>query len=1242
MKISISGPLLIIEQSLRHSYLYRTGLFFLLFCFFSSWAKSQVVTVTVNFATAPSTASSSFADLKYNKQSVFNLEVDDRQQRSMSVLAYLNGGIAPEDGQSYPGKNFSDGCGNNVKYRAAVAVNAKLNSYDKDAEEGGQLTWPQLKQLFQANFMIENHGYYHNKDGQYTTNSFNEYKNINENTKYINTKLGALGTWFKTRVWVTPNNDQGYNPYADKLAYLAATSQNVTDGYPPHPVNLYSNTDHLADVSTLSTGFNVFLRDFTDQWNDSNAINSFKTYITGLKNSSSSTVHKLWRLGTHCYTGDQPFFPNFKKFIDYVETTANNTIWVTTLQEFLEYLEVKRKVSKTEVLKGKVLTITLNLSGVPVDNLFRDLSLIVSGNTPISSVSVSGADRYTSNNSTGLINIFKKKENLNPYSTTSSRIEAEDWSAMKGVQIEFNRDIDGGFNVDSVDQNDWMDYIVSPGVSGSYLVNIRVATPKDSGQLQFKKQDGTLLSTVNIKSTGGWQSWQTISTTIALSAGQQTIRVQSSSAPGWNINWLEFLQSGTPVNQAPTVNAGTDQTIVLPTSSVTLTGTASDPDGSIASYSWIKVSGPTGGTITSAASASTTVTGLVQGSYTFRLTVTDNGGATASDDVIVTVNTSTSTNQSPIVNAGADQTITLPANSVQLTGSAGDPDGSIASYSWSKLSGPAEGTISNASIANPIVNGLTQGTYTFRLTATDNGGASASDDVVITVRTSSTSSSSFKIEAENYTAMSGVQTEITKDTSGGLNVGWIEQGDWMDYSINPSSAGTYTINLRIANPNTGAQLQIKKSDGTVLSTVNLPNTWGWQEWQTTATTVTLAAGVQTIRIQSSSSSGWNINWLEVVGGGSVPVNQSPTANAGTAQTITLPASSVTLTGSGSDADGTIASYAWSKVSGGAATINSASSASTTVTGLVQGSYTFRLTVTDNQGATGTSDVNVTVNPSTPSSSFKIEAENYTAMSGIQTEFTKDAGGGLNVGWIEQGDWMDYSINTSSAGTYTINLRIATPNPGAQLQIKKSDGTVLSTVNLPNTWGWQEWQTISTTVTLAAGVQTIRVQSSSSSGWNINWLEVVGGGSVPVNQSPTANAGTAQTITLPASSVTLTGSGSDPDGTIASYAWSKVSGGAATINSASSASTTVTGLVQGSYTFRLTVTDNQGATGTSDVNVTVNPSTPSSSFKIEAENYTAMSGIQTEFTKDAGGGLNVGWIEQGDWMDYSINTSSAGT
>lgn len=110
-------------------------------------------------------------------------------------------------------------------------------------------------------------------------------------------------------------------------------------------------------------------------------------------------------------------------------------------------------------------------------------------------------------------------------------------------------------------------------------------------------------------------------------------------------------------NQAPTVNAGADKTITLPTSSVTLAGTASDANGTIAAYSWTKVSG-TGGSIATPTTATTNVTGLTQGTYVFNLKVTDNQGATANDNVTVTVN-STSTPPPPSGGGGVPAGYTL-------------------------------------------------------------------------------------------------------------------------------------------------------------------------------------------------------------------------------------------------------------------------------------------------------------------------------------------------------------------------------------------------------------------------------------------------------------------------------------------------------------------------------------------------------------------------------------------------------
>jgi len=121
-----------------------------------------------------------------------------------------------------------------------------------------------------------------------------------------------------------------------------------------------------------------------------------------------------------------------------------------------------------------------------------------------------------------------------------------------------------------------------------------------------------------------------------------------------------------------------------------------------------------------------------------------------------------------------------------------------------------------------------------------------------------------KIEAESYASMSGIQTEVTSDTGGGLNVGYVDAGDWMDYNVNVATAGTYNVEFRVASAISG-QLQLQKS-GTTLATINVPNTGGWQSWQTlTATGVSLTAGSQTLRVRASTA-GWNLNWLNFTTG----------------------------------------------------------------------------------------------------------------------------------------------------------------------------------------------------------------------------------------------------------------------------------------------------------------------------------------------------------------------------------------
>ena len=195
--------------------------------------------------------------------------------------------------------------------------------------------------------------------------------------------------------------------------------------------------------------------------------------------------------------------------------------------------------------------------------------------------------------------------------------------------------------------------------------------------------------------------------------------------------------AGPQVNQSPVVNAGIDRTIINPTNSVNLDGTVTDdglpnPPAAVTTI-WTKQSGPGTVTFGNASVVDTSATFSAIGTYVLRLTAND-GELSAYDEVTVTYQDATQNNP-PVVNAGSDQTITLPANA-NLNGTVTD-DGlpnppATVTTTWTKQSGPGTVTFGNASLVDTTASFSVAGTYVLRLTANDSV-LSSYDEVTITV-----------------------------------------------------------------------------------------------------------------------------------------------------------------------------------------------------------------------------------------------------------------------------------------------------------------------------------------------------------------------------------------------------------------------------------------------------------------------------------------------------------------------------
>ncbi|XP_026915494.2 dyslexia-associated protein KIAA0319-like protein homolog isoform X2 [Acinonyx jubatus] len=368
------------------------------------------------------------------------------------------------------------------------------------------------------------------------------------------------------------------------------------------------------------------------------------------------------------------------------------------------------------------------------------------------------------------------------------------------------------------------------------------------------------------------------------------------------------------------------QEISLPTTSTVIDGSQSTDDDKIVQYHWEELKGPLREEKISEDTAILKLSKLVPGNYTFSLTVVDSDGATSSTTASLTVNKAV--DYPPVANAGPNQVITLPQNSIILFGNQSTDDHGITSYEWS-LSPSSKGkVVEMQGVRTPTLqlSAMQEGDYTYQLTVTDTIGQQATAQVTVIV------------QPENNKppqADAGPDKELTLPVDSTTLDGSKSSDDQKIISyLWEKTQGPDGVQLENANSSvaTVTGLQV----GTYVFTLTVKDERNLQ-----------------------SQSSVNVIVKE-------EMNKPPVAKITGSVVITLPTDTAELDGSKSSDDKAIVSYLWTRDEGspaaGEVLNHSDHHPILFLSNLVEGTYTFHLHVTDAKGESDTDRTTVEVKP----------------------------------------------------------------------------------------------------------------------------------------------------------------------------------------------------------------------------------------------------------------------------------------
>lgn len=373
----------------------------------------------------------------------------------------------------------------------------------------------------------------------------------------------------------------------------------------------------------------------------------------------------------------------------------------------------------------------------------------------------------------------------------------------------------------------------------------------------------------------------------------------------------------------------------------------------------------------------------------------------------------------------------------------------------------------------------------------------------------------YNLSTGNFTAWNsgwsyrndGVDIERNSDevNSNGHHIGFVNEGEWLKYTVNIDQTAVYKAKIRVATQETGGEFFLSINDQEVTTTQVVSSTGGWTQFTTfEIDDIILPQGEHSLKLHINNDTPANYSSIEFELTGNVEDLALNALNGKTCEDeasveITISESVLASSLVGTEGDFSL------NVNGENRNIISVNPHPTKDRTILLGVEGFLITgdeiLASYSGNTIQSESNKTldtftdlvinnVSPNRFIIPTLIEVEDYDFMIGMNLEDSEDEGGGQNFGFTDPGDYADYSIFVPEGGLYGIKFRVAGFNEGqiGLYTVAENDvETELVVVNTVITGGWQTWTTVADNLSIEAGPHKLRMKVLAG-GFNFNWFE----------------------------------------------------------------------------------------------------------------------------------------------------------